>query len=252
MKKKIKWILIGAVLLTVGVQAALLSGYKSALRTKTSEAEKLDAKIKGITTASVQKLKLKDAQIGNLKVQITKIKGIAPEVRVETVTSWRTKEVSVPYEVLVEVPGPMRESGAVECPVLHDLPAPRLWVSGNQATLRSEAGTLFAVGEVSVHMRRHPEGESREILRAPWEADLTSMVEGLKPETRGWRLDMFAGLTSDPGWAMGLKWQSRKRLGYWAMYTRNFNTNKIYFDDAVVEESNQVFMGGLSYTLGRP
>jgi hypothetical protein len=156
-----------------------------------------------------------------LKEEIERLRDSVPSVEVREVVRWRTETVEVPVDRLVEriieVPAP-----APGCPDCPPLPEVRLYVTGTEARLRSDAQNLFAVGEVEVWREADPDVM---LLTAPWQADLTQLVER-EPQKR------YA------------------RLGYWAGLSRKMDIERFYQTGGLDHEDRYTYKAGASFTVG--
>jgi len=145
----------------------------------------------------------------------------------------------------------------LELPGAGDLqPEPQPWYATvTEARLETEAGSLFAVGEVVVRIQRAdaPDASDPVLWSSLFKAETTDLFHVEPPKLRGWRLDVLVGLTSDPGWALGAKWQGRGRLGFWGLYQRPFSPETLSLRDhqSAVETQADSLLGGISLTLGR-
>lgn len=141
-----------------------------------------------------------------LRQEFMRIQDVAPDVEIRETIRWRTREVEVPVDRVLgfqfgKTAFSVREDCEDECEAavlsaFDSLPPITFEVRGVEARMESEAGNLFAVGEVEL-WRTSPE-PIEQVAVAPWRSDAVDYQrEPLKVKLR--RNSIMAGLTTAPG-----------------------------------------------------
>ncbi len=254
MKRRHK-VLILILLLLLGVAGWALSRLEAGRMAALKKAEAVAAEAAGLRVAKeVSDRQLEAAAHENdaLAEEIERVRAVAPKAKVIERTRWQTREVEVPVDRVIPVDRIIEV--APECAELGELLGNVAFsVAGTEARLETKAGNLFAVGEVEVWREAPPPRE--QLFSAPWESPLTEVLRQRQTAERPWKLDLLAGVTTGPGWALGAHWRRPRRFilpdGAWGLILRDNALPVAYRATQGVEAvgDNWTVAAGVSWTI---
>ncbi len=218
------------VLIVVIILILLALGYMwvSKLMRERDQAQRLaeaaEAEMAGLIVAEQDSQKaLSDAlsEQDNLQDQLNELRKTVPSTKVKEVIRWRTKEIEVPVEKIVRLPG---ETKTVyrDREVPGELPDIIFAVRGSEARLASAYDNVFAIGSVELWRVEPPPEEM--LGQSDWQADVTDLLVLDQDYTTSTLFQVYLGVSSSPSARLGATWTRPGRSwGYWVSVDRHFD-----------------------------